>query len=644
MRSDCFRLRALGLGLLVGVATCGCVPGLSPWQQVIPEQRHLQVREPAQLPPVPLPAVLAPPTVSRPPESLSPAELSLDEAIRIALANSKVVRVLAGVTAVSTGRTIYDPAISNTAIDQERAVFDPNLSLRNNFNRTEQPQAFFDPLDPLGIGIAGTRVDQYDFGLGLSKRTITGGTLALDVTDTVSRFQPGVFPLNPQERSAVTLSYTQPLLQGAGVGVNLAPLVIARINTERSYFQFKDSIQELVRGVVEAYWAVVFARTDVWARQQQAARGKEAYELTDARQRSGLDTVAAVAQTRVALSNFQAQLIAAEANLLQREAALRNLLGLSPSQPDRIIPTTAPKAERLDPKWDELLRLAGEQRPDLIELKLILEADLQSLLLAQNQAQPRVDTTMLYRWNGLEGETPGGMRFSTRPGQFTDWTLGVNFAVPLGLRQGRAGLRRAELLLARDQANLEQGLHSVGHALAGSVRNLAQYYEQYRAFRTMREAARINLEQQFAQYRTGRTIYLNYLLAVTDWGNAISAEAQALAQYNTELANLERETGTILETHAVRFIEERFQSLGPLGRLGGPCAYPSAVVPGPNARRYPDQGKPAEEFFNLVAPGAPKPDLPPPKPVLEAPPAPKPAYLGPPRPAPRPAESSQPKS
>jgi outer membrane protein TolC len=529
-------------------------------------------------------------------------EIPLDEAIRIALANSKVVRVLAGVTAVPSGLTIYDPAISNNAIDEARAVFDPTIVAQNAFNRAEVPQAVFDPRDPTGVRITGTRVDNYDLGLGLSKRTVTGGTLSLDVDVNVARFQPGPAPLNPQERSSVTLSYTQPLLQGAGVGPNLAPIVIARINTERSYFQFKDSVQELVRGVIEAYWAVVFARTDTWARRQQVEQGQAAYARAEARKRQGFGTAAELAQTRVALSNFRAASIAAEANLLQREAALRNILGLPPTEPERLVPTTPPTPVRLEPKWEEIVRLAEEQRPDLIELKLIIEADQQALLLARNQALPRVDATLLYRWNGLEGETPGGARLSTGPGQFTDWTLGVNFSVPLGLRQSRAGLRRSELLLARDQANLEQGLHSVLHILAANVRNLAQFYEQYRAFQDTRAAARINLEQQIAEFKAGRAIFLNVLLAITDWGNAVSSEAQTLAQYNIELANLERQTGTILETHGIRFVEERYRSIGPLGRHAAPRCYPSAVVPGPNVDRYPATGEPAEKALELEMP------------------------------------------
>jgi hypothetical protein len=118
--------------------------------------------------------------------------------------------------------------------------------------------------------------------------------------------------------------------------------------------------------------------------------------------------------------------------------------------------------------------------------------------------------------------------------------------------------------------------------------NLAETYEQYLAFRRVREAARVNLEQQFESYRVQRpTLYLNVLQAISDWGNAVSQENLYLSLYNTELANLERETGTILETHGVRFVEERYRSIGPLGRHFAGVFYPRASRPGPNEPMYP---------------------------------------------------------
>ena len=156
----------------------------------------------------------------------------------------------------------------------------------------------------------------------------------------------GGFPLNPENPNAVALSYTQPLLQGGGFKVNTAPIVIARLNTEQSYFQFKDSVQEMVRSVIEAYWNLVQARTDAWARKIQVQQSQEAFEREQARLEKRLGDLATVAQARVTYNQFRANQIAADANVLTREGALRNILGLPPNDDRRIVPVSAPTDRR----------------------------------------------------------------------------------------------------------------------------------------------------------------------------------------------------------------------------------------------------------------------------------------------------------
>jgi len=598
------------------------------WHFIFPEQRGMEIRDPTQLPRAPLPDLPKPVTVSDAKPELKVWHLSLDEAIRTALANSEVVRVLAGAGAVSSGNTIYDPAIANTGIDAARARFDPTFQIRNTFNREEVPLGPVLRGDPPRLGIEGTRSDAYDMRLGLSKPTVTGGSLNLGVNATPQRSSAGG-ELNPRIPSSADLGLTQPLLQGAGTAANLAPIELARIDTERSFFQLKDSVQRLVQGVIQAYWALVFARTDLWARQQQVEQGQFALKRAEANLKWGRVDISDVAQARSALAGFNATLVTSGANVLQREAALRNILGLPPSDGSQIVPVTPPPKERLTVDWDDLLRTAETYRPDLIELKLILEADQQQILLARNEALPRLDASALYRWNGLEGRTPDRTLVASEAGQFTGWQFGVNFSVPLGLRQARAGLRRQELILARDRAQLEQALHGAAHSLATSFRNLAQSYDQYEAFREVREAARVNLERQQAAYtaayeRPGRTLYyLNVLQAITQWGNAVSDEALALVQYNTELSNLEQQTGRILETHEIRFVEERYGSIGPLGRLFEDRCYPLDRRPTGNEDRYSSGTEPAEKAFGLKPPtilGRGKPG-PAPMPLPGAPPA-----------------------
>ncbi len=257
--------------------------------------------------------------------------------------------------------------------------------------------------------------------------------------------------------------------------------------------------------------------------------------------------------------------------------------------------------ERIEFDWDEIIRLAEQLRPDIIELKLVLQADRVALVQADNQAKPRFDGIANYRWDGLSGEMPNGVFLPNEPGRFAGFNVGVNFSVPLGLRQGRAAFRQQELLLVRDQANLDQGIFQMVQQLTINYRNLEQFFEQYIAFQEARVAARLNFENQAAEVIAGSREFINVLQAITDWGNAVSQEAALITQYNTELAEVERQTGTILETHGVRFVEERYGSLGPtlLGIRRVDECYPKQIDVNATADRYNDSPNSSDDSFNL---------------------------------------------
>jgi outer membrane protein TolC len=612
--------------LLALAAVCGCGQTAHDLCKniILPEQRTIDYRDPSQLPPSRIPANAPPRTVTDPRPGTEEWQLSLDEAIRIALENAKVIRVLAGTTAVSSGQTIYDAAITNTTIDQAQATFDPAVKWNNTWNRTNTPTASFDPTNLQQSFITSTPTDTYVTDFGLTKTNVLGGQWSLDATATNTRiassnslfnssftggqftggqFAGGGFPLNPQDTSAVTLGYTQPLLQGAGFQVNMAPIVIARLNTETSFFQYKDSTEELVRSVIAAYWNLVQSRIVVWAGNIQVEQSGEAFHRAEAQLKTGLAALSDVAQARVTFTQFKAALVADEANVLTQEGALRNLLGLAPNDDRKIVPTSAPTSRRLKCDWDALIHLAEQRRPDIVELKIITQADQQRLIQAVDQTLPKLNAVASYTFDGLSGTMPNGEDLSTSAGQYTNWTVGVNFSVPLGLRQGRAQVRQQKLIIARDRANEEQGVHAAIHQLAATVRDLDSAYDQYLAYKEARDAATANLRTQFDLFNQGglkSVIYLNVLQALNDWGNAVSSEAQQLLNYNIALATLERQAGTILETHGLVFVEERFRAAGPLRGLDR--LYPLAQPPAGSPRQYPGTGEPSENSFELQNP------------------------------------------
>jgi hypothetical protein len=178
-------------------------------------------------------------------------------------------------------------------------------------------------------------------------------------------------------------------------------------------------------------------------------------------------------------------------------------------------------------------------------------------------------------------------------------------------------VREKSLTLARDRANVEQGVHAAVHDLAATVRNMDNSYDQYLAYRDTRTAAYENLQVQIEQFRARRNIYLNVLQALNDFGNAVSSEAGALIAYNVALATLERQTGTILETHGLVFVEERVRFAGPLGLPGHGRYYGAAMPADGTPMRYPSTGEPGENAFDLRNPD-PREAAPPPR-TLPAP-------------------------
>ena len=329
-----------------------------PCRPILPEQRCLDIRSPSQVLHAHLPDNEVPTTVAEPnvEQSLPAYQMTLDEAIRIALENSEVVRVLAGNGATSSGRTVYDPAIANTQVDAARGRFDPALVQRNRFNRQRLPQPRLDAGGSLGGLLLGRSRFRLRHGPGRGEETTTGGgTAGLDVAANPTRiYTTDPLLLNPQSRSAVDFRFTQPLMQGAGRAANLAPIMLARIDTERSFYQLKLSVQQLVQSVINAYWSLVFARTDVVARRTQTQQGFEAYQRATANLELGRGNIAEKAQAQSAWANFRAAQISAESSVLQSEQALRDILGLDPYEPIRILPVTPPQQAQVPIEWNRI--------------------------------------------------------------------------------------------------------------------------------------------------------------------------------------------------------------------------------------------------------------------------------------------------
>ena len=551
----------------------------------------------------------APPKLARPrttefPEADEIWHMTLQEAIRIGLDNSEVVRVIslgaqgipvggfeptplntgagAGVSSslgAGTLSSVYDPAIQETQIATALAVFDANFTTSILWGHNSSPVN-----NSLSAGVVNTGAryplvfnqDNATFQSTLQKRAATGAVLQLqhNVAYLYSNSPANVFP------SAYTvntqLSITQPLLGGtaanpSGLEANRANIVIARLNADASVWNFKAAVMAHVRSVEQQYWALSQQQISLWSRETAVRLGEEILRRERAELEVGRATTADVAEAEQQLENFRLNLVTATSDVVTTERQLRNILGLPPADNRRIVPDTAPTEARLEPDWETSVAQMLAFQPDIVQQQLLVRLTELQLLLARNQLLPQLNLNALYQFNGLGSKLDGAEAVSSGAGlnvinpitslqnrnaglntqpqnvkDFNQWQVGLTFSMPIGFRAPLANTRQAQYQLLRQRAFLQQIVHQTTHSLSRFFIEVDANYKLFRTAQRLRSAAQLRLEAQRAFYEEGRITIDRLLDAVSQYANAIAQEAQYKTSYNTSIAALEEAKGTLL--------------------------------------------------------------------------------------------------
>jgi outer membrane protein TolC len=531
---------------------------------------------------------LTPPRTPTSPEATEIWELSLSDAIGVALQNSEVVRTLvggdvsaepgelSGATSIGGGAvgaaggiTIYDPAIAEQRVAEALSVFDTTFAASMFWTRIDQPPGV---IFGGGIPIPNQR-DQAAFSSSLTKMFATGATGGV-AFNTNYFFRPPFGGMRTPAQYTPNAEFTlrQPLLQGAGSDFNRAPIVIARLTSDITLWDFKRAMLGLVRSVEEAYWDLQAAHVALRTVEELIPYASEAVRLIEVREEIGTRIAAETAQARTQFLDFRQQRVQALATALARETALRNLMGLPPSDGRRIVPSDQPRRAPVHIDWPTTVQAALDYRPDVVRGRLGVRVRELQILMAKNSLQPSLDIEGLWRVNGLDNELDEAIGL-LNDNQFTDWQLGITFSVPIGLRQASANVQAAGLRLDKDRALLRQTTHSAVHRLGDIIRNLESLYGQYQLAVQRVNETQVWVKGRFEQLkepttRPGEEGQDTLLLALTNlqaalqsWASAASDASSLLAQYNTSLAELEEAKGTLLNQYGIQIAEDPIMQL-----------------------------------------------------------------------------------
>lgn len=543
-------------------------------------------------------------------------DLKLEDAMKIALANAKVMKQLgAAVTAVpnTTGPgapnyvipgigtqstpTIYLPALAEsdprTGVEAALSAFDAQLGVASNWGKTNEPlnyqnlytQLYTNPVPSLvgqtfNSALSVRNEDTASFQAQLQKVDAAGGTMTLAHSINYlnsNYFNTYAFP--SAYTASVTAQIKQPLLQGAGVEFNriagpgatpgsYGGVVLARLNTDIALATFEGGVRNLVSDVENAYWELYFTYRSLDAvlagRNSALTTWRRIYALYQLGAKGG--EADREAQAREQYFQFRASAERALISVYQAEANLRYIMGIASTDGRLIRPGEEPTTAKVDFDWNQIHNEALVRSVELRQQRWVIKRRELELIASKNFLLPKLDAVAKYTWMGLGQQLDSASasdyngEFSSAygdiaTGHYQDWTLGLELNMPLGFRREMSGVRNAQLQLTRDRAVLQEAELELSHQLAHSVRELDAQLTLSETNFNRRVAADRQVKAVEAAYNTG-TVTIDVLLnAQRLLAQAESDYYRSVTDYNKAITNIHYRKGSLLEYNGVFLAE-----------------------------------------------------------------------------------------
>ncbi|MCA9120501.1 MAG: TolC family protein [Planctomycetales bacterium] len=503
------------------------------------------------------PASFMPKAPMRPPRvrdihALTPWPMSLDEAIRIALENSPVIRSAGGQTLGTT----FDPALFAT---------DPNLG----------PAAALAAFDTqlkssLTYRGGGNALSSGAFGV-FSQPTNTAELGVARIFRNGTRARLGVLGGYDQDIAggafgAFGAEVRHPLQQGAGTEINMIAgpggnrgIWITQLDSQKVDLDLEQAVRDLVRDVAISYWTLYFSYHDLNAKQAALEVARQTWHLEQTRvaeQASPPDVEAAARQqyytADAAVQNAIGGSGPAGTGVYGAEAKLRTLLALPTADGSLIQPTARPLEAELHFDWDEALHLAHSRRVELRKQRIDIEKRKLELKVSQNLRRPKVDLVGQYRGPVSD---PGN-RDAMFSSALQTWNVGIEFSKVLGDRREDAAVRNSELRLSRDRALQAEQEQQLTTQLQSAFTELDRAYGVTQSLGSGLDAAKVRLQAELERHAVGDALITNVLDAQIRATQAETAMLRSLVDYNLAIINLHYVRGTMLETLGVGFLSQ----------------------------------------------------------------------------------------
>jgi outer membrane protein TolC len=477
-----------------------------------------------------------------------------------------------------------DGGIANVrqGVEAALAQFDTQLNITSDpsngiMSTTDRPQnvrstsSFFPTILNLHNG---------GMDVALSKRTPEGTlfniTSSTDYTEGNSRgfnfANPalGTQPFLHTWTQTMQMEARHPLLRGRGSQINRMPIILARIGTDIELTNVYANVQDMLNNIEIRYWDLYLAFRNLETAKVGRDSALVTWRIVYDKVKEGAEPVQLEAQAQEQYYNFRGQVESSLRTLYDVENELRFLMGLSATDGRLLRPKDDPTLARVEFDWCDILAEAIARRPELISKRWQVKQRELEMILARNQLLPQFDVGAQYRWLGVGQDLINANRSpppvpgvpidasawqSLTGGQFQEFSLLFQYQMPIGFRRELAGVRHAQLRLAREKATLEDMELDVSHGLAHALRNLETNFQLAQTNSNRWTATERDVNARNALYEFGRSSLDDVLEAQRRRAVAQAAFWNAVVEYNKSIADLHTRKGSIMDYDGIGFEE-----------------------------------------------------------------------------------------
>lgn len=522
-------------------------------------------------------------------------DLTLSQAIRIALKNNKVIRYREQinfprnplVNNPEQNPSVYDPALQETGflfgqrgVEAALSDFDAQFSASMTWGHNAQVENNQGTTAvPLVNGIPTLIEDTATFKSQLTKQFADSGSLSFSqewdyvANNVTGNLFPSVYT------GFVRAEYRRPLLAGSGtdytrvagpIGRNTPGVaqgvVIARINNDIAIADFEGTVHQLLRDVQYTYWDLSLAYHTYATDKSNMENVLNTWRLINAKETTGLEGSADETQARENFYDAKGRTQDSLNNLYTVEEQFRRLLGLPVNDGRVIRPCDEPTVAEFIPDWHVALAEGIVRRPEIRKQKWNIKSLELQLNAAKSLLRPRLDFVAGGQINAFGNALISSQSMLNQPdssafaslaeaGQ-TSWNIGLEASIPIGYRQPHVQVRNTELHLARARVGLQAVELDISHEIAEAFQQLDRGYALAQTAFNRRAAAADRVAAYKAQYNIKSAAADPLLRAQQALNQAELSYYQAVSQYNQAITNFYYRTGTILDESNVSIAED----------------------------------------------------------------------------------------